>query len=250
MSANIYEYFLFIGVDSGVGNGALIDGSESMTLQLFGSTGASMINFNYTGGSGGVTNNLARVFISGFKSDPIASAVVYSSPKISNIAYTNGTVSFDCASDNGGNDYSQLLLANPAASSGSTLKITGAPSPNGDATGWFVGLHELNLQEATGGASLSPTAIPQNSTSTFTTADGELVVNGFSDLNGNTPANLGRVLRPMFWIGVGKCRRWQREYHVEICRRHWPVAFGQRLLRRTSGYLWIFERSWLHGHEW
>ncbi|HEX3798572.1 MAG TPA: hypothetical protein VH413_07720 [Verrucomicrobiae bacterium] len=201
--AGIYQYFLFIGVDSGVGNGALIDGNESMTTQLFGSVGASMIEFNYTGGSGGVTNNLARVHISGFKSDPVASAVVYSSPKISNISYTNGVVSFDCASDNNGNDYSQLLFANPASSSGSTLTISGEPSPNGDATGWFVGYHQLNIQEAVAGPQLSPTQIPQNSTSAVTTDDGALTVKGFSDLNATAPANLGRYYDQCFGIATG-----------------------------------------------
>ena len=198
--AGIYQYFLFIGVDSGVGNGALIDGSESMTLQLDKSVGASMIEFNWSGGSGGSTNNLARISISGFSTNPVASEVVYSQSRISNISYSGGTLSFDCASDNNGGDYEQLLFANPAASVGATLKITGAPSSNGDATGWFVGLHELNIQEAVGGPQLSPTAIPQGTANTVSTADGKLTVKGFSDLNASSPANLGRYYDQCFGI--------------------------------------------------
>src|SRR5258707_2235177 len=200
VAANIFEYFLFIGVDSGVGNGALIDGSESMTMQLDKSVGASMIEFNYSGGSGGSINNLARISISGFSGDPVASAVVYSQSRISNISYSSGTLSFDCATDNFGNDYEQLLLARPGASSGATLTINGAPSPNGDATGWYVGLHELNIQEATGGPQMSPTAIPQGTANTVATADGRLTVRGFSDLNASVPANLGRYYDQCFGI--------------------------------------------------
>src|SRR5882672_3865834 len=51
--ANIFQYFWLIGVDSGVGNGALIDGSESMTLGFDNSVGAANITFFYTGGDGG-----------------------------------------------------------------------------------------------------------------------------------------------------------------------------------------------------
>ena len=203
--ANIFEFFLFIGVDSGVGNGALIDGSESMTLQLDNSVGASWISFNWTGGSGGSGNssNIARVNISGFRSDPGASAVVYSQPRISHLAYANGTLSFDDAFDGPGNDYSQLLLANPAASAGVTLTITGAPSPNGDATGWFVGLHELNIQEAVGGPQISPTVIPQSPANTYATPDGGVIVRGYSDLNATTPANLSRYLDQCFGLANG-----------------------------------------------
>ncbi len=203
--ANIFEYFLFIGVDSGVGNGALIDGSESMTLQLDNSVGASWISFNYTGGSGGSSDgsNIARVHISGFKSDPGASAVVNSQPRISNITYANGVLSFDDAFDGPGNDYSQLLLANPAASAGATLTITGEPSPNGDATGWFVGLHELNIQEAVGGQQVNPSVIPQIPANTYATLDGGVIVRGYSDLNATVPANLSTYLDQCFGLASG-----------------------------------------------
>ena len=203
--ANIYQYYLFIGVDSGIGNGALIDGSESMTVQLDNSVGASWISFNWTGGSGGSSDNtdIARVSISGFKSNPGASAVVYNQPRISNIAYTNGTLSFDDAFDGPGSDYSQLLLANAAASAGATLTITGAPSPNGDATGWFVGWHELNIQEAVGGPQVSPTVIPQSPANSYSTPDGGVIVRGYSDLNATTPANLSSYLDQCFGLASG-----------------------------------------------
>src|SRR6267142_2459598 len=67
--ANLYQWFWLLGVDSGTGNGALIDGNESMTLDIDKSAGASMIIFFYTGGDGGSGNgNLARITISGFTS--------------------------------------------------------------------------------------------------------------------------------------------------------------------------------------
>src|SRR5258705_3096975 len=48
--ANLYQWVWLLGVDSGTGNGALIDGNESMTLDIDKSAGASMITFFYTGG--------------------------------------------------------------------------------------------------------------------------------------------------------------------------------------------------------
>jgi hypothetical protein len=205
VQANIFQFFLFIGVDSGVGNGALIDGTESMTLQLDNSVGASWISFNWTGGSGGSSDNsnLARVSISGFKSDPGASAVVNNQPRISDITYTNGILTFDDAFDGPGNDFSQLLLARATASAGATLTITGEPSPNGDATGWFVGLHELNIQEAVAGPQVSPTVIPQSPANTYATPDGGVIVRGYSDLNATIPANLSRFLDQCFGLASG-----------------------------------------------
>src|SRR5207245_10382387 len=75
--ANLYQCWWIFGVDSGTGNGALIDGTESLTLQFDKSVGAAMIAFLYTGGTGGATNNLARISISGFASDPGAVGVPY-----------------------------------------------------------------------------------------------------------------------------------------------------------------------------
>src|SRR5512140_493313 len=51
--ANLYQWWWLIGVDSGTGNGALIDGTECLTLQFDKGVGAAMIYFLYTGGSGG-----------------------------------------------------------------------------------------------------------------------------------------------------------------------------------------------------
>src|SRR5437773_10568361 len=50
--ANLYQWWWIFGVDSGTGNGALIDGTESITLQFDKSVGAAMIAFLYTGGTG------------------------------------------------------------------------------------------------------------------------------------------------------------------------------------------------------
>src|SRR2546425_11036517 len=75
--ANLYQWWWIFGVDSGAGNGALIDGTESMTLEFDKSVGTAVIDFLYTGGTGGATNNLARISISGFASDPGAVGVPY-----------------------------------------------------------------------------------------------------------------------------------------------------------------------------
>jgi hypothetical protein len=57
-------------VDSGVA-ARLIDGDESMTLQLDNSVGASWISFNWTGGSGrSTTIRVSPVNISVFKAIP------------------------------------------------------------------------------------------------------------------------------------------------------------------------------------
>src|SRR6266850_4092815 len=84
VTANLYQYYDFLGIDSGVGNGALIDGNESMTLQFDNSAGPCMITFFYTGGNGGSgSGNLARISIAGFASDPGASGVPFYAPRIS-----------------------------------------------------------------------------------------------------------------------------------------------------------------------
>src|SRR5439155_7011248 len=137
VSAAMYQWFWLLGIDSGTGNGALIDGNESMTLQFDKSAGACMITFFYTGGDGGSgSGNLARISIIGFASDPGASGVPFYAPRISNLNYSNGTLSFDYLNDGPGTDYGQLLIANPASTAGRTLKITGAASPNGNAPSW------------------------------------------------------------------------------------------------------------------
>ncbi|HWW01192.1 MAG TPA: hypothetical protein VNZ64_15965 [Candidatus Acidoferrum sp.] len=189
--ANLYQWWWILGVDSGVGNGALIDGTESMTLDFDKSVGAAMIYFLYTGGTGGTTNNLARLSISGFASDPGASAVTYNTPRISNISYASGTVSFDYLLDNG-NDFGQLMLSNPAASAGQTLKITGAVSPNGDATSWYAALYGVDVEEAYAGPHVSPVSIPHNITNSYTSPDGKVVIRGYVDRNAVTLGNLGR----------------------------------------------------------
>src|SRR4051812_15560925 len=51
--ASMYQWFWLLGIDSGTGNGALLDGNESMTFQFDSSAGACMITFFYTGGDGG-----------------------------------------------------------------------------------------------------------------------------------------------------------------------------------------------------
>ncbi|HWH68428.1 MAG TPA: hypothetical protein VNT26_03545, partial [Candidatus Sulfotelmatobacter sp.] len=197
--ANLYQWWWILGVDSGAGNGALIDGTECLTLQFDKSVGAAMIYFLYTGGSDGTTNNLARLSISGFASDPGAMAVTYNAPRITNLSYTNGTLSFDYLND-AGNDYGQLMLANGAASAGRTLKLTGAVSPKGDATSWHAALYRVDVQEAYGGPQVNPTSIPANLTNRFQTADGALTIRGYADAQGTTLANFGRYQDECFGV--------------------------------------------------
>src|SRR6266481_7362036 len=165
VAANLYQWWWIFGVDSGTGNGALIDGTESMTLEFDKSVGAAMIAFLYTGGTGGTTNNLARISISGFGSDPGAVGVPYYGVLVKNVSYASGTVSFDYLYDQT-HDYGQVMFANAAASAGRTLKITGVVSPNGDATGWTAALFQVDVQEAWGGPELLATSIPHNLTNT------------------------------------------------------------------------------------
>jgi len=198
--ANLWNWWILLGVDSGSGNPALIDGAESVTIQLEKSVGAAMLFFTYTGGNGSGSGNLARISISGFSADPGASCVPTSVQRITAITYSSGVLSFDYLDDGGGSDTGQLLFANPAATAGSTLKLTVAASGNGNATAAFAGLHAMNIQEAHAGPQVQPTYIGNNVSSSYTTADGKLTIRGFSDLNATVPANLGRYLDECFGI--------------------------------------------------
>jgi hypothetical protein len=118
--ANLGQWWWLEGVDSGTGNSALIDGQESMTLQFAPGWGASQIQFIYTGSG----STPAPITISGFLSDPGASAQTYVSPRISNLNYSSGTLTFNYAPFDSGNDLGILNFANPKASAASTLGIT------------------------------------------------------------------------------------------------------------------------------
>src|SRR6266404_7447369 len=200
--ANLYQWWWIFGVDSGTGNGALIDGTESMTLQFDKSVGAPMITFLYTGGTGGATNNSARISISGFANDPVAVGVPASGVLIKNVSYANGTVSFDYLNDNA-SDYGQVMFSNPAASAGQTLKITGAVSPNGDATSWTAALFQVDVQEAWSGPRLYPTSVPHNALTSWQTPDALLTVRGFGDRSATIPQNLGRYQDECFGVNGG-----------------------------------------------
>jgi hypothetical protein len=200
--ANLFQWWWIFGVDSGTGNGALIDGNESMTLAFDKSVGASMIAFLYSGGSGGSTNNLARLSISGFASDPGAVGVPYYGVLVKNVSYASGTVTFDYAND-ASSDYGQVMFSNPAASAGRTLKITGAVSPNGDATSWAAALFQVDVQEAFPGPRLNPMSISHNITNSYQTADGRLTVKGYADRIAVTPKNLGRYQDECFGVYGG-----------------------------------------------
>jgi hypothetical protein len=190
--ANLYQWWWIFGVNSGAGNGALIDGQESMTLQFDKSVGCSHIAFLYTGDPSGPE----PITISGFLSDPGAYATIYNSPHISNLSYAAGTLSFDYLND-AGNDYGQLLFANPAASAGQTLKI----NYNGASGG--AALFRVDSQELFGGPQLQPVSVKFNATNVYTTADGGLTVRGYSDRDALTPANFGTYVDQCFGVFGG-----------------------------------------------
>lgn len=192
VSANLYQWWWIFGVNSGTGNGALIDGQESMTLQIDKSVGCSHIAFLYTGDPSGPE----PISITGFLSDPGAYATVYNSPHISNLSYANGTLSFNYSYDAGG-DYGQLLFANPAASAGQTLKI------NYNGTSGGAALFRVDSQELYGGPQVQPVSLKYNATNAFTTLDGGLTVRGYSDRNALTPANFGTYVDQCFGVYGG-----------------------------------------------
>jgi len=202
VGANLYQWWWIFGVDSGTGNGALLDGSEAMTLQFDKGVGASTIFFLYTGGNGGATNNLARINISGFLSDPKAYATTANAPRVSNLAYASGTLSFDYLSD-GGSDYGQLLFANPNAGGGQRLKITGAVSPNGDATGYGAALFSASWQETAAQPMVLPVNVRLNYANSFSTPDGAVTVRGYSDRNATVAANFGTDFDQCFGVYGG-----------------------------------------------
>ena len=200
--ANLYQWWWIFGVDSGVGNGALLDGNEAMTLQFDKGVGASTLFFLNTGGNGGTTNNLARISISGFLSDPKAYPTTANAPRISNLTYEGGVLSFDYLWD-GANDYGQLLFANPNAGGGQRLKITGAVSPNGDATGYGAALFSASWQETAGQPMVMPVNVRHNFTNSFSTSDGAVRVKGYSDRNATVPANFGTYFDQCFGVYGG-----------------------------------------------
>jgi len=193
--ANLYQWWWIFGVNSGAGNGALLDGQESMTLQFDKSVGCSHIAFLYTGSQAN-PNTPAPITISGFLSDPGAYATVYNSPHITNLSYANGTLSFGYLYD-AGNDYGQLLFANPAASAGQTLKI------NYNGTDWGAALFRVDSQELYGGPQLQPVSVRFNVTNVYTTADGGLTVRGYSDQAALTPANFATYVDQCFGVYGG-----------------------------------------------
>lgn len=200
--ASLWNWWELLGVDSGVGNGALIDGNESATIQLDKGAGVAMMFFRYGEANGSGAGDLVRVNISGFTADPGTSVVPTGGPanRISNLTYANGTLSFDYLDDNGGNDAGQLIFSHPAGSAGCNLKVTAGASPNGNATSGGIALTGLDIQEAFGGPQLHPSQIAENTSSTHATPDGLLTVRGFSDLDATVPANLGRYLDECFGI--------------------------------------------------
>ncbi len=201
--ANLNQIGWLLGVDSGQGDGTLLDGHESITLQFDRGAGASHIAFVNTGGTGGTSNlNFVRINISGFSSDPAAYATTSMAQWIFNLNYTNGTLTFDYLWDTG-NDYGQLLLANPAASAGRTLKITGGLSPAGNATSWVAALFRVDCQELYGAPVVQPLNIRDNFTNSYTMPDGKLTVKGYADRNLVAPANFGTYVDQSFGVYGG-----------------------------------------------
>ncbi len=194
-AADLNQWWWILGVNSGVGNGALVDGVESMTLQFDPLVGASHICFLYTGNSA-APSTPARVAISGFTSDPGAYATIWqNTPLISNLSYTEGNLTFDYLYDAGG-AFGQLLFANPAAAAGQTLKISYAGASGGAA------LFRVDSSEIYGSPRIEPLVLRQNVTNRYTTPDGKVTVRGYSDA-GSTPANFGSYVDQCFGIFGG-----------------------------------------------
>jgi hypothetical protein len=229
--ANLWNWWILLGVDSGVGNGALLDGTESVTIQVDKSVGTAMLFFTYTGSDGTGSGDLARLSISGFNSDPGASCVPTSVERITNISYAAGVLSFDYLDDGGGSDTGQLLLSNPAASAGCTLKVTVAASPNGNGTVGSAALRGMDIQEAFGGSQVHPSSIPLNVSSTYATPDGLLTIRGYSDPAATVPANLGRYLDECFGIAGPNAVNGDDTLTLQFS----PVAGLARLDSRYSG---------------
>lgn len=200
--SNLWNWWELLGVDSGIGNGALLDGNEAITIQLDKGVGVAMVFFRYGEANGSEAGDLIRVNISGFTADPGTSLVPTGgiANRVSNLTYADGTLSFDYLDDEGGNDSAQLIFSNPAASAGCVLKVTVSPSPNGNATSAGIALTGLDIQEAFGGPQIHPSQIAENVSNTHATTDGLLTVRGFSNLDATVPANLGRYLDECFGI--------------------------------------------------
>lgn len=190
--AKLYQWFYMIGVNSGTGNGALIDGQECITLQFDPTVGCSMIRFLYTGDSANPTTP-EPITISGFLSDPGAFAITSYFAVISNLHYSNGTLTFDYIWDTAANNnYGNLLFANPAASAGQTLKVSYG------GTGGGAALYQVDCAEVYGETQVNPGAVGYNLLNTYTTPDGVATVSSFSDLTALTPANFGTYLDQCF----------------------------------------------------
>lgn len=116
VSANLNTWWWLVGVNSGTGNGALIDNTESMTLNLGTSWAVDQLRFIYN--TAGTT-----ISISGFLSDPVASAQVYNSPNIGSISYSGGTLSIPIIAGDTGGNMAMVNFANPSATLGETLRI-------------------------------------------------------------------------------------------------------------------------------
>ena len=194
-SANLYQWWWILGVDSGVGNVALLDGQESVTFEFYRSVGCSHICFLYTGDQTSPSTP-AQITISGFLSDPGAYATTYVSPLISNLSYSGGILTFDYLYDSG-TDYGQLLFANPAASRGQKLTITYSGAS------WGAGLFRVDSQELFGGPVLQPVSVKYNFTNAYTTPDGGLTARGYSDRNATVPANFGTYVDQCFGVSGG-----------------------------------------------
>jgi hypothetical protein len=183
--AKLYQWWWIFGVNSGVGNGAYVDGQECMSLQFHPTVGCSMIRF--------LDTPAGQITVSGFLSDPGAFAIAHLSPLISNLSYANGAVTFDYAGDTG-NNYGQLLFANPAASVGQILRVSST-------TG--AGLYSVDCTEIYGATQVNAGNVRYNLTNAYMTPDGALTVRSFSDLTAQTPANFGTSLDQCFGVYGG-----------------------------------------------
>ncbi len=116
-SCGLSTWWWLLGVNSGTGNGALIDNTESMTLQLGPSWDVNQLRFIYN-----TANTI--ISVSGFLSDPIATPQVYNSPDIGTISYSGGTLLIPITAGDTGGNMAMVNFANADATLGATLEIT------------------------------------------------------------------------------------------------------------------------------
>lgn len=159
------------------GNHGAVGTNESVTLQFANGFGLSRFDVIYS------TPSL--VTISGFPSDP---GFTDNGGGSSGASYAGGVLSFSPTDGN----YHTYFFTNRTASAGQTLKVTVDPSADNQVA--IAGIGYAKPQTLLG------SDIPSNVSPTYTTADGKLTLNAYTDTPGTVAANL---YENVDWFGVG-----------------------------------------------